>query len=605
MKRNVIIILIDGLNRDYLGSKEYKESPSPYIDNLMKKSLSFDNVFSSAPYTEGAMIELMAGYQTLSNNTFLENLKYAPKTLFECFAEQGYDVFSSIYYYPDAKGFKRGVSHQRVIGLANPSTLYSYRFKYYAELYQKKELLDEEYHVLNSLMKELIEVWEADVNGLLKNDNKYRLIKNNSVNKENLEKQLCFIQKIKQEYIKDERTFIDDVLKQRNEHLIFKQETCKNFPQSNKFTELYLQKLAKYQDVINKMSMLQKKGNRKYCFELRSFVSLWVAALKKCVLSEGSLYDRCSAAAMQLLEASIYTDYNIKKVFSKNANIGNLKDTACAKIQLDDFMYWLKNERNDSKPYAAFIHLDDIHVNPIPFSYGIDDDSLFEEEMSYMKKYVDGLTKNYHGNILYDVAIHHIDKKIQKFVEQLRADNELKNTDIILTSDHGFYYSYQKLRKDSIENAFKENYHILFNIYREDDKFIYLDKNLYSQRDIPYTLCKLYGLEVPKSFSGMNMLEHQGRKINVLEYPGRGCPDLKRKTLIFAAYDNKYKIVVKTKLFDRISYDNIKEIYYLEKDEFETKNLVAKCDKDKINYLFIEIKKRLESLQNEYSSLKE
>ena len=59
-QKNVMFLVIDACNADYLGSKDYKPSCSPFLDSLSERSHTFSNVFSSGPYTEAAMMELMA-----------------------------------------------------------------------------------------------------------------------------------------------------------------------------------------------------------------------------------------------------------------------------------------------------------------------------------------------------------------------------------------------------------------------------------------------------------------------------------------------------------------------------------------------------------------
>ena len=49
--KNVILLLVDGLNGEYLGEKDYKPSPSPFLDSLKRKNSSFENVYASGPYT--------------------------------------------------------------------------------------------------------------------------------------------------------------------------------------------------------------------------------------------------------------------------------------------------------------------------------------------------------------------------------------------------------------------------------------------------------------------------------------------------------------------------------------------------------------------------
>jgi choline-sulfatase len=58
---NVVLISIDTLRADHLGSYGYRASPSPTIDRLAREGTQFDNAFTSAPLTLPAHASMLTG----------------------------------------------------------------------------------------------------------------------------------------------------------------------------------------------------------------------------------------------------------------------------------------------------------------------------------------------------------------------------------------------------------------------------------------------------------------------------------------------------------------------------------------------------------------
>lgn len=58
---NLVVILIDTLRADHLGSYGYERDTSPFMDSLAHRGVRFDRAISTAPWTDPAVLSLMTG----------------------------------------------------------------------------------------------------------------------------------------------------------------------------------------------------------------------------------------------------------------------------------------------------------------------------------------------------------------------------------------------------------------------------------------------------------------------------------------------------------------------------------------------------------------
>ena len=68
------------------------------------------------------------------------------------------------------------------------------------------------------------------------------------------------------------------------------------------------------------------------------------------------------------------------------------------------FEKWLLN-RKSKKNYFAFFHVDDCHSPEMFYTYDTNDFKKLDEEFDLIKNYVKNVSKNYRGNLSYDVTI--------------------------------------------------------------------------------------------------------------------------------------------------------------------------------------------------------
>ena len=94
-KKNYLFFIIDSLNYSHL--KESSVNLMPFLQELKERGIYCDYVFSQAPYTEAAVMNLYCGQDVLQNNGYLFRFKDAKTTLFEEMQKAGYITYYNSY----------------------------------------------------------------------------------------------------------------------------------------------------------------------------------------------------------------------------------------------------------------------------------------------------------------------------------------------------------------------------------------------------------------------------------------------------------------------------------------------------------------------------
>ena len=91
---NVILLTVDTLRPDHLGSYGYDRNTTPFLDSVARQGVLFKNVISSAPWTTPGMISIFTGlYPTLHGvQARGQSLLPDTPTLFKVFKDHGYQV---------------------------------------------------------------------------------------------------------------------------------------------------------------------------------------------------------------------------------------------------------------------------------------------------------------------------------------------------------------------------------------------------------------------------------------------------------------------------------------------------------------------------------
>jgi arylsulfatase len=107
----IIIITIDTLRVDHLGTYGYHRKTSPHIDQFAADALVFDNCFSHAPSTCSSIASIMSGFLPHETNVFgNQPLPSEVVTLPEILKEYGYKTVAVVsnYVLHKDKGYEQG-----------------------------------------------------------------------------------------------------------------------------------------------------------------------------------------------------------------------------------------------------------------------------------------------------------------------------------------------------------------------------------------------------------------------------------------------------------------------------------------------------------------
>ena len=96
-KDNVIVILLDSVYSQCLGTGRTERSSTPFIDRLITEGLYTPNMYSMGPYTDAATKALFCSEPTMNGFGYYFGIN-ASKNHFEVFHDNGYEIFG--FYYP-------------------------------------------------------------------------------------------------------------------------------------------------------------------------------------------------------------------------------------------------------------------------------------------------------------------------------------------------------------------------------------------------------------------------------------------------------------------------------------------------------------------------
>ncbi|MCD6454295.1 MAG: sulfatase-like hydrolase/transferase [Candidatus Aminicenantes bacterium] len=188
-------------------------------------------------------------------------------------------------------------------------------------------------------------------------------------------------------------------------------------------------------------------------------------------------------------------------------------------------------------------------------------------------------------NDLYSGEIAYTDQQLSKFFAYLKKKGVMENTVIVITSDHGEALGEHGERTHGYF-AYNSTLHVPLIIYYPGIKHIKSEKKV-SHIDIFPTLCDILNIKKPEFLQGKSLLP---------EMKGKGKGD---KVIYFealSAYYNRGWAPLRGFIKGNIKFIDlpIKEVYDIDKDFNETKNLAS-------GYDTIELEKQLKKIIDSYS----
>ena len=585
-KKNVIFLVIDSLNYSRVKSSNY--AVMPYLGQLEKEGICCQNMYSEAPYTEAASMNIYCGQDTLSHNGYIFRYKDSPKTLFEALSDAGYQTYyNSFQPQCHPSSVCRGVDDTYYNVGFDSGAFWSYRLSHFANLLKANSLTDTDYLVLIELFDDNFKYWIKFVSDISSNKEICSMIEGNDRNY-NPEQVKNAVESEYATYQNDKKSYINSVLEQGTAHKLF---SIPAYVQNNKIKnrEFIEQIRQLYTPLFKKIKRKNIKLNR------RNNKGVFKGANKKL----GFFLRHPSKLNLKNYLKALYISINTIRdldLFTRIERPDEFKNAPSLDKHLEHFYNWAENRQSD-KPYFACIHVDDVHNPEIFFTYDTEDIELLKRQKEISEKYVDSLPKDYKGVISHDLSLLYVDSEIKRMVQTLKEKGTYDNTTIVITADHGFSFAGYPIRDSFVINKYLENYNIPFVIVNSG-----LQPNKISEicrsTDIATTLVGLCGGVSPENFTGHSILETTSadRKA-IIEFCGGGCPDLSRREIMAAAFDKEWFVGVNYTLDSEISLDSVSEIYNLAKDPLQLKNLVkAEYDKEKILDLLEIIKTRKEEI---------
>jgi len=550
--KNVLFIVLDSITNDQLFNSVNSKDKAPFLNKLRNKSITGDKMYSQAPYTEAALMCLLGSCDTLDAGGYMEKFKNK-KTVIDVFRENGYKTYFPTYYpsiYPSHMYY--GAEEVNYIEKFTFSHLWDYRFKHFREFYLNKETTDEENELLMDMLEDNLNAWIELLNLINNNDSK-TIMMNGCVDRVDIDKTIIEVKKELEKFKSNKKEYLKDLFKLGEEHRLFKINAHNYIDKVNddEFRKWFIEN---YKETFSKIYKTQIKYNLKNAkfpvskllrnIKNKNIVKGLIAGYKNLIFDK-DMFDR------------INDNYDLFKAQRSFRTVADLT------------INWLEKNKDDKKPWMAYVHVDDAHYPENFFTYDTNNKDIVKKEFEKINNFINSLNKNYCGTIASDLSLLYCDSIIEMIFEYLEKNNLLENTSVVITADHGFSYYFNPIREKYVISSYKENYNVPFIIYNKEIKHKKIEGFL-STKDIPSTLLSLVNIKIPKNFKGKSLLTFEGRDYSTIEYMGGGCPDLNRRPMVLGVRNNNYEVV--TEVFkDEIK---IKEIYDVKKDSKENKNLV-------------------------------
>lgn len=583
-RKNIFCLVVDAMSFAYMHD-DY--GTTPFINRIASQGHSCVNMFSQGPYTEAALTPFYTGADNMDfgGNFFRGN--ETPKTIFEAFNENGYDVlnYTQPLIYPTT--MHRGINEERYGVGYFFSAVYDYRINYYASLFEKGELRDIDYCRLFELLESNFAFWlqylkecrdqkpVADfVNTYGKRD--YDFDRN--------------IQKVEYEYKcyrTDKMAYLHELFRQGMNHPVF---AIEKYDMSNKAdNDFVYNRIAKsYASFFRKLKKFNKRHNRGYV--LGAIDRVCRAALR---VSKTGVYNELKKFYYFLKVCD--TEKEIDTLFQKKSNY---KPEPTMLEYFAHFQNWY--QRKDAQnPFFCMMHVSDLHTPEIFFSIDSNSVEEVEAELQVMSDYLDSLPDDFEGNVVYNLSMRYVDLCLEKMYERMEKMGILDNTVLHITADHGSSFRYSPIRETLVNNDYAENYNIPCILYKPGEIVPCVDTCFHTTKDMIKTLAVIADVDW-EGFTGTNIIEPQkSNGYAIVEYMGSGCPDLSRKPLCMVIRNDDWTLGIRQNINGEFNTSNIVCVYNRRNDPKEQNNLLGKVDLEIVRSLHEVLRCRFERIREQ------
>ncbi|MDL2292013.1 sulfatase-like hydrolase/transferase [Acholeplasma sp. OttesenSCG-928-E16] len=590
MKKNVLVLVCDGLTYNSVCSTAKRKSPMPFVESLRGEGIWCTNAYSQAPFTEGGIMGLLYGHNTLDNGSYLYRMLEWEDSLFSVFEKEGYDLFESLScsFMPSELIQKSKFSYN--INGSNPmfSRFILSKLNYYKKIFDNKQLISDDYYQLFVLLDKhfrAMRLYRSDVS--LKNDvtGEYQPYEESETFYSKVNSWKHEVENQYASFLNDKKMYIDSIFLNYDSHFITKK--CNINAPGFKPEIIELRKHIK-QSYSGFLKRVLKKSKNYYLKRNMPPLSYSFSQFKKIFLfkqhKQGIEYFYRMHRTIHKFDVSKMLDIECQQICTS------------AKAYVRMFMDWEKR-RDKKSPFFAYLHFDEFHTPLSFYSHDISNKENADGELIRASEFVNKIPKNYCGDLRFDLAARYLDECIKEVVDYLRNTKQEKNTILVITADHGSSNCGGVIRHTLTNNFFDEQYHIPVLLLGVQKKEIssYIDI-----KDIPYTILDECGINKPHSFTGQNI--RKSTKSNTfVEYLGSGVPDMLRRPVLWNYRDKEKSFVISVMLTQDISDSVVIEYYDLLKDPNELKNINKDISFEQIESCKLHFKKRFIELKANYS----
>lgn len=548
MKKNVIHIIVDAYCCNNLYRKVGNREVTPFLNMLKKNSVSFERMYSQAPYTEASQVTLLSGENTLDNGGYLFGNGTVEKTMFSEYREAGYQTVFTYSPYVYSKAYLRDADTFYYTRFFSIEPLFLYRLQYYYDIQKQRELNKSEMTVCVILLQEALETWQAQCLSFLNNGEEISLIydwvKDIAVVKETYDA----LDTERQKLSFSPEAYVREVFTQWQEHILRKLNKRYNerseIKLRNKCIETFQKTLGKYQETYS-------KALKKHHLDFQYTVGM-VWRNKNGVDDAKNTF----AAYRRHRKSTELRDYfaGVDETAKTEASMNRT---------LEVFEKKLSNLDKENENFYAYIHVQDFHLPSVFHSLDTDDFSMLEDEFRIAFELLDGMDNSYRGNIIADLSARYCDRKIELFYNKMK---ELLHNDFVftVTADHGFPCYETPPRPMVYNQTYVEAFHIPCIIY--DGTHVDCCSEIYSNMDAVHFEMQYAGVEPEHK-----ILE---RQYVLCEYGGPGCPDIGIKPIWYTYIDDQWRISAECPLTKPFSADCVKAVFDIKKDPSERKDLL-------------------------------
>lgn len=575
-KKNIVLLIIDSLNNTRI--RQYGDILMPYFTSLKKEYCFCDSMYSQAPYTEAALMNLICGQDVLQNNGYLFRFKDAESTVFELMKENGYTTFFNTFQpqcYPSS--VRRGIDRIYYDVGFDIRAFWSYRLSHYSDLLKKNELNKIDYVIISELLKDNFKEWIAFLDALINKDSSVEMIYENAgdYNAYDVKKR---VKAEEERFIINEVSYINEVLSHGLAHRLFNIEAFNQITKIKDRRKTEINSL-KFKSLYH--SIWWKNIKRNF-FSIPTLFYVTINSFIRFIQSPSPSNKK------DFLKAAYYSlnhliDFDLKERCNKNYDW--FKNAPSIRTHIDHFFKWA-DEYQSEKPFFACVHVDDVHNPEIFLTYDTENDDIIRDELIIANNTLKNLPKGSKGSVTHDLSLSYIDNEFKYLIETLKSKKYGEDTSVIICADHGFSFSGNPIRESYVTNLYLENYNIPFLVVDKTLKNIEI-KGLRESKDIPSFIVRMAN----ESTVAVNSLPEYSSC--TIEYCGGGCPDLSRRQIKLAAFNENYFVGTLCELHSELGKKQITEVYDLSDDPLQKKNLKSdQWDKERVSKLVSIIERR-------------